>query len=263
MRGSAEEAVTRSTLRTFARLVDVEQLQRRWAVVAAVALLLLASTAFGLFLVSRSRTFQFAGELVDRVETDRKVVALTFDDGPGDRTPEVVRTLGELDVPATFFVGGSALHEHPGFGRQLVEAGHELGNHTYSHQRMLMVSEEFVAQEIERTDAEIRAAGHTGPIHFRPPYGKKLFALPNYLAAHGRTTVMWDVEPDSEGRPTSADVVRRTCQEVRPGSILLLHVWPTSRQSSWDAVPGIVRALKAEGYTFVTVTQLLAQRTGE
>jgi peptidoglycan/xylan/chitin deacetylase (PgdA/CDA1 family) len=263
VRGSAEEAVTRSTLRTFARLVDVEQLQRRWAVTAVVALLVLASTAFGLFQVSKSRTFQFAGDLVDRVRTDRKVLALTFDDGPGDRTPEVVRTLAELDVPATFFVIGSALHEHPGFGRLLVEAGHELGNHTYSHQRMLVVSAKFVAQEIERTDTEIRAAGHTGPIHFRPPNGKKLFALPNYLAAHDRTTIMWDVEPDSGGRSTTADVVRRTCEGVRPGSIVLLHVWPTSRQSSWDAVPGIVRSLKAEGYTFVTVTQLLTLRTGE
>jgi peptidoglycan/xylan/chitin deacetylase (PgdA/CDA1 family) len=241
----------------------VEQLQRRWAVIVAVVLLLLVSTAFGLFQVSKSRTFQFAGELVDRVETDRKVVALTFDDGPGDRTPEVVRTLHELDVPATFFVVGSALRDNPGFGRQLVEAGHELGNHTYSHQRMLMVSEEFVAQEVERTDAEIRAAGHTGPIHFRPPNGKKLFALPNYLADHDRTTVMWDVEPDSEAQSPTADMVRRTGEEVRPGSIVLLHIWPTSRQSSWDAVPGIVRSLKAEGYTFVTVSQLLDLGTGE
>lgn len=181
--------------------------------IAAVVLLVLVSTAFGLFQVSKSRTFQFAGELVDRVETDRKVVALTFDDGPGDRTPEVVRTLHELDVPATFFVVGSALHDNPGFGRRLVEAGHELGNHTYSHQRMLMVSAEFVAQEVERTDAEIRAAGHTGPIHFRPPNGKKLFALPNYRpegvrAVSGRRLVGLDSDESTDSLVHTRTAVR-------------------------------------------------------
>ncbi|MET1073761.1 MAG: polysaccharide deacetylase family protein [Umezawaea sp.] len=240
-------------------MVDVERLQRRWPVVGVVVLLVLVSTAFGLFQVSRSRTFQFAGELVDRVGTDRKVVALTFDDGPGARTPEVVRTLDELGVRATFFVVGSELHAHPEHGRDLVRAGHELGNHTYSHERMVLVSAGFVADEVERTDAEIRAAGWTGDIHFRPPNGKKLFALPSYLADHHRKTIMWDVESDSEDTPTAADVVKRTTDEVRPGSIVLLHVWPSSRQSSWDAVPEIVRSLKARGYTFVTVSQLLGQ----
>jgi len=238
----------------------VEQLQkRRLLVLGGVVVLLLAGSAVGLFPVSKARTFQFYGELVDRVDTDSKVVALTFDDGPGERTPEVVKTLDELGVRATFFVVGSELHARPEFGRQLVAAGHELGNHSYSHQRMVLVSGDFVAQEVESTDREIRAAGYTGEIHFRPPNGKKLFSLPSYLADHGRKTIMWDVEPDSADAPDAKTVAQRTADEVRPGSIVLLHIWPSVRQSSWDAVPEIVRSLRAQGYTFVTVSDLLAR----
>ena len=102
-----------------------------------------------------SRTFQLAGTLVSHVETDEKVVALTFDDGPTARTPELLATLDAADVPATFYLIGKDLAAHPEYGKQIVDAGHEIGNHSFSHRRMVFVTPGTVRDEIERTDAEI------------------------------------------------------------------------------------------------------------
>ncbi|NLV81267.1 MAG: polysaccharide deacetylase family protein [Rhodococcus sp.] len=224
-----------------------------------VVVITLTVVAFGGFELMNSRTVQLFGTLVNRVDTDEKVVALTLDDGPSTTTGEVLRTLDEAGVPATFYVTGDEMAEHPDLGRAIVDAGHELGNHTASHRRMVFVGPGTVADEIERTDAEIRAAGYDGEITFRPPYGKKLITLPRYLDQHDRTTVTWDVEPDSVSADTDVDTIVRTAvEQTRPGSIILLHVMYPSRAASLAAIPGIVAALRADGYRFVTVSEMLA-----
>lgn len=226
-----------------------------WAVL--VVAVVMFGAGVGGYQVMNARTFQLTGRLVDRVATDEKVVALTFDDGPTDRTPEVLATLASAGVRATFYLNGRDLQRHPQHGRAIAAGGHELGNHTYSHRRMVFVSPSTVADEISRTDRELKATGYAGPITFRPPYGKKLWTLPHYLAERGRTTVMWDVEPDSAGPAGTETIVARTVDAVRPGSIVLLHVMADSRGSSRAAVPGIVTKLRERGYQFVTVSELL------
>lgn len=226
--------------------------------VLVLIVLVLIVAAFATYRVMDSRTYQLFGTLVDRVDTEEKVVALTLDDGPSATTPEVLQVLADADVPATFYVTGREMTEQPELGRAIVESGHELGNHTETHRRMVFVGDDTVAQEIESTDTAIRAAGYDGEISFRPPYGKKLLALPRYLDSHDRTTVMWDVEPDSASSDTD-EIVRIALDETRPGSIILLHVMYPSRASSLEAIPGIVDGLRAEGYRFVTVSELLGR----
>lgn len=228
------------------------------ALIASIVLLILIVAAFAAYRIMDSRTYQLFGTLVDRVDTDEKVVALTLDDGPSDLTPEVLHTLADAGVPATFYVTGDEMAERPELGRAIVEAGHELGNHTATHRRMVLVGGDTVAKEIESTDTAIRDAGYDGEITFRPPYGKKLIALPLYLDEHDRTTVMWDVEPDSVSSDTD-EIVRTTLEQTRPGSIILLHVMYPSRTSSLEAIPEIVDGLRADGYRFVTVSELLDQ----
>lgn len=218
--------------------------------------LLLPLEGKGLLLLMNSRRFQVLGEIVPRVEGTDSIVALTIDDGPTQRTAEFLQMLDELDVRATFFVVGSGVAEDPESARQMVLAGHELGNHSYSHRRMIGRSLGFIRSELERTDSLIRAAGFTGDIHFRPPNGKKLVALPYFLARTGRRNVMVDIEPDSYIRRDPDAIVRHVLERTRPGSIIILHVFGVP--ASWEAVPGIVEGLRSRGYRFVTISELLS-----
>ncbi|BDU08917.1 polysaccharide deacetylase family protein [Nocardia cyriacigeorgica] len=234
-------------------------MKRRVLIGAAITLVVVVVLAVGGYYLMNSRTFQLAGRIVDRVDTDAKVVALTLDDGPTTKTPEVLKVLADAQVPATFYLNGRDLAAHPEYGTAIAAAGHEIGNHTYTHRRMVFVTPGTVADEVARTDDEIRETGYQGPITFRPPYGKKLWTLPKYLSDHDRTTVMWDVEPDSGAAPSAKRIVEQTVAEVRPGSIILLHVMFGDRANSLAAIPGIVAALKADGYRFVTVSELLGR----
>jgi chitin deacetylase len=213
------------------------------------------------FQISKSRTFQFFGEIVPRVNTQQKFVALTFDDGPNPGpTEEVLSVLNEEGIKATFFVIGGELGQHLEQGRKLVAAGHELGNHSYTHTRMVLKTPSFVKYEIERTDELIRQTGYQGAIHFRPPYGKKLFVLPYYLSQHSRKSITWDVEPDSfpEIEKDANKIVQYVLANVKPGSIILLHVMYPSRKESLKSVKGIIAGLKSRGYEFKTVSELLS-----
>jgi peptidoglycan-N-acetylglucosamine deacetylase len=230
-------------------------------------LYLLVTAAFivvglvALWHVSRSRTFQFFGQLVPRVDTSQKAVALTFDDGPTpEATGKILSALEEGQVRATFFVTGAELAKNMDEGRRIVAAGHELGNHSYSHERMVLVTPSFVRREVERTDELIREAGYRGEIYFRPPYGKKLFALPYFLSRTGRKSITWDVEPDSypEVAADSDKIAEHVLSRARPGSIIILHVMYGNRGESLKAVKKIIEGLKAQGYSFKTVTELMA-----
>jgi peptidoglycan/xylan/chitin deacetylase (PgdA/CDA1 family) len=236
----------------------------RWRLAARVGLALAVAmtvTGAGLYQLTKSRSLQLAGELVRRVETEERVVALTFDDGPTpEYTDQVLQELEAHDAAATFYLVGAAAEDHPDLVAAIVEAGHEVGNHSYSHPRMYFVSSAVVKREIERTDEILRAAGYSGPITFRPPGCKRLLTTPLYLASTGRTTVTWDLEPDS--LPEIADdadaLADYVVDNVRPGSIVLMHVMYDGREPSRAALPEILERLEADGYRFVTVSELLA-----
>ena len=233
--------------------------------VLGVGVVILLASAYAAWRVAGAVTFQLFGDLVERAEVSEPIVALTFDDGPTLAAADTILAMLEREnVRATFFFTGSELEANPGLGERFVRAGHELGNHSYSHQRMVLKSQAFIRSEIERTDTLIRQAGHAGPVHFRPPYGKKLLGLPWYLWRTGRKTIMWDVDPDSyaDVAATSEGIVAHVFEHVRPGSIVLLHVMYPSRTTSLQAVPGIIEGLEARGYRFVTVSELIAAECG-
>jgi chitin deacetylase len=228
----------------------------------AGGLALLLGTAYGLLLVSRSRTFQLFGEIVPRVETSQRVVALTFDDGPTPLVLEMLTTLREKNVRATFFLIGADIAAQRETARAIVEAGHQIGNHSWSHTRMVLKTPSFIRSEVERTDQVIREIGYRGEIHFRSPYCKKLIGLPWYLARHGRKNITFDVEPESYAavdRNTDR-IVAHVLERARPGSIILLHPMYKGREATRAAVGPIIDGLRARGYTFVTIDELLKLR---
>lgn len=237
---------------------------RKRVVIVAIVLLVFVAAANALWRIHKSRTFQFFGEIIHRVETTEPVVALTFDDGPTtEHTEKVLAMLDDLGIRATFFVIGAQMADVMAVGKQLAAAGHELGNHTYSHSRGLILrSAARFADEIEQTDALIRQAGYQGPIHFRPPYGKKLFTGPWYLARTGRKTITWDVAPDAQAEVASSAerITAHVLEYVRPGSIILLHVHYASNEPARQAIRPIVAGLQARGYRLVTVSELLTLR---
>jgi chitin deacetylase len=227
-----------------------------------VLILLLIVVLFIGFKISKSRTFQFFGGIIRAVETDKKIVALTFDDGPTkENTDMVLEILKEVDVKTTFFVIGKDLEENMEEGKRIVAAGHELANHTYSHNRMVLKTPTFIKDEIEKTDELIRQAGYKDEIQFRPPNGKKLIILPYYLKKTNRKTILWNLEPDSypEIATSSDKIATNVSHNIEPGSIILLHVMYKNRSESVDAIKKIVIDLKAKGYEFRTVSQLLKE----
>jgi peptidoglycan/xylan/chitin deacetylase (PgdA/CDA1 family) len=228
---------------------------------AAVSMLAIPLVTGGAWMLMRSRTIQIFGQIVANVDTSEPVVALTFDDGPtAEYTDQVLFFLGEEGVRATFFVTGRELEENPDAGRRIVAAGHELGNHSYSHKRMVLRPYCQIRQEIEKTDLLIRASGYQGEIHFRSPFGKKLLLLPYYLGRTGRKNIFWDVEPESypEIASDAGRIVEHVLEKTEPGSIILLHVMYGGRAESREALPGIIEGLRARGTHFVTVSELLA-----
>ena len=186
------------------------------------------------------------------------MVALTFDDAPPANTDGVLGVLKDKGIKATFYVIGVSGRAHPDELQRIVSAGHELGNHSFTHHRFLLKSPSFVRDEIESTNQVIRDAGYSGPITFRPPYGKKLVLLPWYLSRHHTKTVMWDVDPDTD-YPRQAQLLKQyTLDHVKPGSIILLHaLCGTDCAAGREALPSIIDTLRAEGYRFLTIGELL------
>ncbi len=226
-------------------------------ILVVISLCLVVLGAYGL---SKSRTHQLFGEIVSRVETEKKMIALTFDDGPGDNTQDLIEVLDQLDIPATFYLIGSEIQSNQEFGKALVEAGHEIGNHSYSHERMVLTSLSTVEDEIEKTNQAIRNIGYEGNITFRPPYCKKLIILPYYLNQKDMTTVTWDIEPETDlGFQANAETYYQlVIDQASPGSIILFHGMRDSNEEVIASIRKIVADLQGQGYQFVTVSNLIA-----
>jgi len=225
---------------------------------AALTLVLLAMTAVGLRGFVNSR-FPLFGNHVHRVDTDENVVALTFDDGPHPQhTPRMLGLLDRHEVKATFFLMGRNVERYPEVARDVLARGHEIGNHSYSHPRMVFMSPGRMREEIERTDALLRGIGLTGPIHFSPPHGSKLIVLPYVLAQMDKLSVLSDVDTEEWKRPGAAVLVASALRQVRPGSVMAFH--DTMGDETLRAVDEVLTELLARGYRFERVSELVGRR---
>lgn len=214
--------------------------------------------AYGLFQLSKLRTFQFFGGLTNRVKTDQKVVALTFDDAPTEYTDEVLDILKEQNVKATFYMIGQNIEKYPVQAKRIQTEGHDLGNHSYSHKRFLLKSLSFIDEEIQKTNNILRGLGYSKEITFRPPNGKKLFLLPYYLKQNNIKTIMWDVEPDTYVAKDPDAITKYTLENTKPGSIILMHpLCGEACKADRESLPIIIQKLQKEGYQFVTISELL------
>lgn len=221
---------------------------------------LVCVVGFPLFLM-RPDSPQLWGEAVSRVKTHEKVVALTYDDGPVTGfTDDILAVLKKHDVHATFFVVGKHAEKNPELIKATYTAGHELGNHTWSHALMVGKSSRYMRKQIEKTDALLRKLGYEKEIYFRSPYGQKLFILPWVLSDMKKKNILFDVWAWDWDSPGTKRIVKNVMKKVKPGSIILLHDGCGTRADTVAATDIIVQRLKADGYRFVTVSELLALR---
>ena len=188
---------------------------------------------------------------------NRREIALTFDDGPSNETAKFLALLDRLGVRASFFLCGENVERRPGLAGEIVEAGHEVGNHTYSHPFLPLRSPTSVRAELARTQAVIAESTGRQPTLFRPPFGFRSPALARLLPEMGLHGVHWTVI-GMDWKWSAARIARRVLTRARPGSIVCLHDGDrtrpaTDRAETLKAVQLIVPRLKDRGYQFVAL----------
>jgi peptidoglycan/xylan/chitin deacetylase (PgdA/CDA1 family) len=149
-------------------------------------------------------------------------IALTFDDGPGEATPAILDILKQAEARATFFLCGQNVERYPELARRIAEEGHEIGNHTHSHPRLLGRTPGKIAWEIETAQRIIEHRTGNRPKLFRPPYGLRWFGLFSILKRNGLMSVMWSVNSWDWKRPHT-EIVQHVVKETGPGAIILFH----------------------------------------
>ena len=191
------------------------------------------------------------------VNTSHRVVALTFDDGPHPEfTPRLLDILRAEGVRATFYVIGRSVETYPDIARRIVSEGHEIANHTWSHPALPGVGAARLNKEIASTTEVIQRVTGRRPTNMRPPYGAINDRVrESMFKDHGLDVIMWSVDPLDWRRPGAAVVRQRLVDGATPGGILLAH---DIHPGTIEAMPGTIRDLKAKGYGFATVSQLLA-----
>ena len=199
------------------------------------------------------------GPTLGRIPSDRKVVALTFDDGPNpDATPLILDTLRQKGVRATFFVLGSHAERWPELVRRISHDGHQLGNHGYFHRKLHFKSPFYVSRDIRLGLRAIKRAGAPAPRLFRAPHGFRSPWTTPIASSYGERTVGWSLGVWDSDRPGADEIVRRTLEGVEPGSIILLHDGDGynpdgDRMQTAAALPIIIDRLKEQGYEFATL----------
>jgi len=213
----------------------------------------------------RGRSASIFGRSRWRGPRTRPAIALTYDDGPSESTPAILDILARHRIPATFFQCGANVDRLPAVARQVAAAGHEIGNHSYSHPLLCFRSREFIYDELRRAQESI--VTHTGavPAWFRAPFGVRWFGLDAVQRRGGLTGVMWTVIGYDWSRTADA-VVDRVARRVSNGAIICLHDGRELRANpdiapTVEAVRRLVPMLLDRGYTFETVSRLLCPTT--
>jgi peptidoglycan/xylan/chitin deacetylase (PgdA/CDA1 family) len=197
-----------------------------------------------------------------RLPTRERVVALSFDDGPNPTfTPEILDLLDEHQIPATFFLIGRHVRQHPEVARRIAGGVHEIGNHTFTHPMLPFLRDEMIVHEIRHTGEVIGEVTGKAPGLLRPPMGLFTKRVVDLVEHCGCQMVIGDVYPRDPHLPGRERIYHRVISRVQPGSIIILHDGGNTRhvdrsQTVW-AARQIVRHLLQDEYRFVTVSQLL------
>lgn len=246
----------------------------RAGLVAFAALTLAAAAGFAVYEVAEAPGTQIFGHTVVSGPSGQPLVALTFDDGPNPPyTGAILRVLEREHVHATFFVVGRAVAAYPWLVRREVQDGDAVGNHSWNHAHLNVLTTSALRRSLERTSRAIYRAAGVRPKLMRPPFGARDWTVLRVARAMGLRVVMWSVPLARDWEyPSAAVIAARELPYVRDGSILVLHdgnegqLCATAhlgkracdRRADIAATRLIILALRARGFHFVTVPQLIA-----
>lgn len=199
-----------------------------------------------------------AGRTVYGVQTNQKVVALTFDDGPRPGTTErILNALAQTGAKATFFWTGYSLRSYPDLARRAVQEGHAVGNHTWSH-IFYPLDRSMARQEIEELDRDALELAGVQTRLFRPPGGLLWTGTSAVARERGYAIIHWTYSPyDTDPKVRTTDIRDRVVRQARPGQIILMHDDGGGQVGTAAALPQIIARLRGQGYRFLTIPQLL------
>lgn len=189
---------------------------------------------------------------------EKKKIALTFDDGPHPRiTPEILDILDEYHIKATFFVIGINAKNYPEALSQVVDGGHEIGNHTYSHKVLKSRPKDVIYKEIIDTEKEILKKSSVTPHLIRPPCGLYDDSLVAIAEENNYKIVLWNIDTHDWAHSASQNMVSNVVTKVRGGDIILFHDYISGENNTPDTLKILIPKLLDMGYEFVTVSELL------
>lgn len=224
---------------------------------AAVALTAAASYQ------SIAPTAQLYGRTFIGLPPGTKQLALTYDDGPNDpHTLRLLEVLARNGVRATFFTIGRYVQQRPDIVRELIQAGHVVGNHTFTHPLLIFKSAAEIRDELTRCHAALQDAIGEHSNLFRPPFGRRRPAVLRIARETGLEPVMWNVTGYDWTAPPSAVIERKVGKQIRGGDVILLHdgghlQMGADRSQTVLATEGLIKRYKSEGYEFVTIKQMM------
>nr|WP_255731381.1 polysaccharide deacetylase family protein [Solibacillus sp. MA9] len=202
--------------------------------------------------------YEDAGYIIWDIQTEKKVVALTFDDGPqATHTENVLNLLDQYDAKGTFFIVGQQAEKYPQIVRRMYETGHEIANHTYSHPYSKSVPK--VMKEIEKTNEILYSITGFSTKLFRPVEGNYTDELVTEVAREGYKLVMWSWHLDTEDwkDPGVNKIVNTVLTGIEQGDVVLFHDGGGNREQTVQALEKILPELKKQGYSFVTISEML------
>lgn len=193
-----------------------------------------------------------------RKSTVKKLVALTFDDGPDPRfTPKILDILEKYNVKATFFVVGESALKNKDIVERAIFDGDEIENHTYTHPEMIDLTDKQMIAEIDKNQFELEKNFSIAPIYFRPPKGVCTETLVKTLLARNMKTVLWTICFEHKAEPNPEQRAKTIISKTKPGYIILAHDGRLDRTKTVKGMEYIVKGLKEKGYKFVTLKELL------
>ena len=187
-------------------------------------------------------------------------VALTFDDGPHPRyTPAILDILEEYGIKATFFVIGRNVENYPEAFKTLLASDCEIGNHTYTHGNVGIMSGEEISRELEKTEQAIARISPFRPYLFRPPEGACGSEIERVSRERGYDIVLWSIDTLDWAHTPSETIAKKILANIGDGDIILMHDYVSRGNTTLGALRLIIPELLARGYEFVTVSELLGE----